>query len=246
MLAMNFRLSTLFTFLIIFLLLSSNGYSSTENNPASIKCELLSTSQRAELIDSFKQSELNTDRQPSTAKRKQLAMRLHQEVEPYMACVRLEPDSKSKFKLANTLVGKLDAYTRFIYLAEIASISLEVDKNKEASMYASESLRLAQAYRQDLYYGDAIHSSNIVLGHVAFNHGKISEARQFLLQASKTPGSEKLSVDGPDTALARKLAIAGETETVIEYLRACKDFWANDNGQIDQWIASLQSQKLPF
>ena len=131
-------------------------------------------------------------------------MQLYEEVEPYIICVRLETDPYSKFKLAKVLLAKLNIYTRFIYLSEMGSIALDINKNEEASIYASELLKLAQAYRQDLNYGNAIHDANIVLGHIALSHGNVSDAKQFLIKASETPGSEELSLNGPDTTLAAK------------------------------------------
>lgn len=243
---MNLNYLALVVSVCIFLIGSSKAHCSAEGRHVVIECEKLHASDRILLIEAFEQSTLNIDRQPSQAKRKQLAMQLYEEVEPYITCIRLETNPNSKFRLAKVLLGKLNIYTRFIYLSEMASITLDVNKNEEASMYASELLKLAQAYRQDLNYGNAIHNANIVLGHVALNHGNISDAKKFLIKASETPGSEELSLNGPDITLAKKLAKANETDAVIKYLRLCKDFWIHDNGRIDQWIASLQNNKLPF
>lgn len=243
---MNHQFLALVVSVSIFLICTSKAHSSDEGQHVPIECEKLQTSDRILLIKAFKQSTLTIDRQPSQAKRKQLAMQMYEEVEPYITCIRLETDPHSKFKLAKILLGKLNAYTRFIYLSEMASIALDINKNEEASMYASELLKFARAFRQNMNYGNAIHNANIVLGHVALNHGNISDAKRFLIKASKTPGSEELSLNGPDTTLAKKLAEAGEIETVIQYLSLCKDFWKHENGRIDQWIASLQNNKLPF
>jgi len=78
------------------------------------------------------------------------------------------------------------------------------------------------------YYGNVVHDNNQWLGLVAGRENRLEEARHYLIQAGKSPGSLQLDSFGPDMILAQKLLKCGprEREAVLLYLDLVADFWA--------------------
>ena len=117
-----------------------------------------------------------------------------------------EPNPHIRLELAQSLLKKLNAYTQYNYLGDIAKYALETNNNDLATKYSMELLKFANIYSNDPNYGNAVHQANIILGHISINEGALNKAKQYLLQAGMTTGSVQLARTGPDFTLAKKLA----------------------------------------
>jgi hypothetical protein len=80
----------------------------------------------------------------------------------------------------------------------------------------------------------------MVLGLVALRQGNIPEARRYLLESGKTPGSPVLGSFGPDLTLAREFLEKGDRDTVLEFLALCKGFWKMGADQVDAMAAEVR------
>jgi hypothetical protein len=58
---------------------------------------------------------------------------------------------------------------------------------------ANAVLSASDKYRSDWNYGNAVHKANLALGRVALRDGDIEQAKHYLIEAGKTPGSPQLN-----------------------------------------------------
>ena len=100
--------------------------------------------------------------------------------------------------------------------------------------------RLANGNKDDWNYGNAIYNGNVVLGLVALRQDNVADARRYLLESGKTPGSPVLGSFGPDFTLARELLEKGERDTVLEFLTLCKGFWKMGGDRLDAMTAEVR------
>lgn len=75
--------------------------------------------------------------------------------------------------------------------------------------------------------GDAIHDGYQLLGLAALEEKRMDDAKRYLLEAAKTPGSTTLELFGPNMRLAQDLLDLGEKDIVLEYLNLVSKFWGN-------------------
>ena len=108
-------------------------------------------------------------------------------------------------------------------------------------------------------YGNVIHEANTILGRVALRQNDLEKARQYLIQAGKTPGSPQLNSFGPPFTLARELLEKGQKEAVLEYLDLVAVFWADPEKvkprfkegtqgkvlQLAKWKQEIREGKIP-
>ena len=80
---------------------------------------------------------------------------------------------------------------------------------------------------------------------MAFDAGDIKEAKRFLLEAGKTPGSAQLNTFGPNMFLAKNLLEMKEREVVFEYFELCAKFWKRNNGRLEQWKNNVLKEEMP-
>jgi hypothetical protein len=86
----------------------------------------------------------------------------------------------------------------------------------------------------------------MVLGRIAVREGRIEDAKRFLIEAGKSPGSPQLDSFGPDMGLAKDLLEKGERDTVLEYFQLCRKFWeVGRRGKLDQWTKDVKAGKMP-
>lgn len=116
---------------------------------------------------------------------------------------------------------------------------------EDADKYARELLTLAPTFQGNWNYGNAIQDGNLVLGRIALHEGQTVEAKQYLLEAGKSPGSPTMNSFGPNMSLARDLLEKGERETVLQYFELCRKFWEMDDGKLDQWSQEVKADKIP-
>ena len=141
------------------------------------------------------------------------------------------------------LAGR-DAATRAPLLPRLAHAAYAAGNRVKAERYANDTLEAA-THGVFPWTGDAIHQGNIVLGHLALLRGDQEAARHHLLAAGKTPGSSTLDSQGPNMSLARDLLYGGDTETVLQYLEECRNFWNGSRGKLAEWIVLIRGGLKP-
>jgi TonB family protein len=129
---------------------------------------------------------------------------------------------------------------RFYALTDLPKQALDAGALEKASSYATDLLQLANDHKGDWNYGNAIYNGNTVLGLVALRQGNVAEARRYLLESGKTPGSPVLGAFGPDLTLARELLEKGERDAVLEFLTLCKSFWTIGADRLDAMTAGVR------
>ncbi len=149
-------------------------------------------------------------------------------------------------RATNKLAAASTEQDRFYALDDAAKESFEVGKIGDAKNYATELLTLAPKFRGNWNYGNAIQDGNLVLGRIAVRDGKIEEAKNYLLEAGRSPGSPQMDSFGPNMSLAKDLLEKGERDTVLQYFELCRKFWAMDYGKLDKWSLEVKAGKMPY
>ena len=134
---------------------------------------------------------------------------------------------------------------RFYALDEAAKESFVLGKTQEARNYATNLLALLPRFPNDWNYGNAVQDSNLVLGRIAVQEGRLEDAKRHLLEAGNSPGSPQMNSFGPNMSLAQDLLGKGEREAVLEYFQRCRKFWRMDNGRLEQWSEEVRAGKTP-
>ena len=135
--------------------------------------------------------------------------------------------------------------TRFYALDDAAKQSFETGKIEDARKYATELLALAPNFQGNWNYGNAIQDGNLVLGRIAVREGRMEEAKKYLLEAGKSPGSPQMDSFGPNVSLAKDLLEKGERDTVLQYFELCRKFWTMDDGKLDEWSKAVKAGEVP-
>jgi len=148
-------------------------------------------------------------------------------------------------KATNTVASAPSEAEKFYALDAAAKESFGAGKIEGARQYATELLALAPKYQGDWNYGNAIQDGNIVLGRIALQEGKTNEAKEYLLEAGKSPGSPQMNSFGPNMSLAFDLLKAGDQNTPLQYFESCRKFWKMDRGQLDDWRDAVKAGKIP-
>jgi hypothetical protein len=135
--------------------------------------------------------------------------------------------------------------SRFDELGDTAKDSLKAGKLEEARKQATELLSLSRQHGTNGDYGNATHDANLVLGRIAVLEGRIEDAKKYLLEAGRTPGSPQLDTFGPSMSLAQDLLEKDEREVVLQYFALCRKFWEMENGRLDLWSKQVANGKMP-
>ena len=145
------------------------------------------------------------------------------------------------------LLGRMPGvrYPRFISLGYRAKRAFKTYEREQATALARELLLIAEEYREDWHYGNALHQAHLVLGWVALSQGDLATARSELLCAGRVPGSPQLNSFGPSMGLAKEMLQAGQHEAVLEYLDLCRKFWAIGVERLDQWTVDVRDSRMP-
>jgi hypothetical protein len=134
---------------------------------------------------------------------------------------------------------------RFYALDDVAKESFNVGKIEDARKYATELLALAPRFQGNWNYGNAVQDGNLVLGRIAVHEGRMEEAKQYLLEAGKSPGSPQMDTFGPNMSLAKDLLEKGERDTVLQYFELCRKFWEMESGKLNEWSRAVKTGKIP-
>lgn len=133
----------------------------------------------------------------------------------------------------------------FYKLTDIAFDALASGESGKAKFNAEVLLKKAESFRENWNYGNAFHIGNLVLGQIAFDSGDLDEAKRFLLEAGKTPGSPQLNTFGPNMLLAKELLANQEYEAVLKYFELCAKFWDDRQGSLEQWKNAVLKKEMP-
>jgi tetratricopeptide (TPR) repeat protein len=151
-------------------------------------------------------------------------------------------------------------YLRMSLLAEAAYTGAEqVDASRHnpaaakaefetARTCAQEALQLAPKFRNDPDYGTAIYNANMVLGLLAMRAGNRKAAVQFMLDASKAPGTEELAYSMTDFSLKLPewLFRDGERDSVAEFLERFSQMNVSEKGYLQESAKAIRSGKKPL
>jgi hypothetical protein len=138
-------------------------------------------------------------------------------------------------------------YVRLLGLRGAAELALRFGMLDRAARLARELLSLAERFRDDFYYGNAVHHGHLILGRVALGRGDRAAAGEELLAAGRTPGSPQLGSFGPNMRLARDLLRAGERDVVLRYFELCAVFWVSPGASVALagWADQVRSGSVP-
>jgi hypothetical protein len=132
-------------------------------------------------------------------------------------------------QLLDRAIGELDKATteedRFGALGDAAKQSFAAGKIDDAGKYAGELLKLAPKFDGCWNYGNAVQNGNLVLGRIAVRENRIDDAKRYLIEAGKSPGSPQMDSFGPNMSLAKDLLERGEKDVVLQYFDLCRSFW---------------------
>ena len=159
-------------------------------------------------------------------------------------------------KFPTTPQGRLDKATKelaaastgenkFYALDGAAKESFNAGKIQDAENCANELLKMAPNFQSNWNYGNAVQDGNLVLGRIAVNNGQIEDAKKYLLEAGKSPGSPQMNSFGPNMSLAKDLLEKGERDTVLQYFDLCRKFWKIDYGKLDEWSKEVKAGQIP-
>ena len=90
-----------------------------------------------------------------------------------------------------------EAYKSFL-LDDLAKTAFDAGETNKARMYAEKMLQEAHLQKKDWQLGNDIFFGNLVLGRLALEAGDIEQAKHYLIEAGKTPGSPQLNSFGPN------------------------------------------------
>jgi len=153
--------------------------------------------------------------------------------------------TKSLKELENAYSNTPEKQKRFYLLDSLAKAAYEADDLNKAKFYANDLLNLASQYRKDWNYGNAIHHGNLILGRIALKTGDVDNAKKYLIEAGKTPGSPQLNSFGPNMALAKELLENGESDSVLKFLEQCEHFWEMKEDRLKKWRSDIQNKVVP-
>lgn len=151
-------------------------------------------------------------------------------------------------RFQRAIIGLENAKTqeeRFYALNDAAKQSFIAGKVGDAQKYAQELLALLPQFQKNWNYGNAVQDANLVLGRVAVRDGRLDEAKRYLLEAGKSPGSPQMNSFGPNMTLAKDLLEKNEKQAVLEYFELCRQFWEMDKGRLDKWSGQVKEGKIP-
>jgi thiol-disulfide isomerase/thioredoxin len=148
-----------------------------------------------------------------------------------------DPSEKVRWLREAVAISTAEAM-RADYLWQLATAEVDAGQLDAAEKDARAALKV-------LTYGwtswNAINRAHTVLGRVALQRGKTTEAREHLLDSARLPSDAKNF--GPDMQLAQALLDAGERDVVSQYLEMCRPFW--NATMIDRYVASVKNDAMP-
>jgi tetratricopeptide (TPR) repeat protein len=161
----------------------------------------------------------------------------------------LQPERKQQAAAALTEFERAFALTtddtrKSYLLDDLAKTAFDAGETDRAKSYAQQALNYTGSGKKDWNTGNAIHHGNLILGRIALQDGDIEQAKHYLIEAGKTPGSPQLDSFGPNMALAKDLLEKGQKDVVLEYFTLCAKFW-DSRSKLDAWAATVKQGGIP-
>jgi len=160
--------------------------------------------------------------------------------------------------------GENAEHERVLKLTTSVPAAYRAGNTDRAAAMANELLALAPKFPADWNYGNAMHTAHLVLGHIAFDAGDMTEAKRQLLASvdgsilpyglrakneedgrGQAKASPQMDSFGPDMSLASDLLSKGESETVLKYFDLCAKFWSMDEGRLAEWRRQIAAGEKP-
>jgi tetratricopeptide (TPR) repeat protein len=165
----------------------------------------------------------------------------------WLGCGRVPPPTPQERldRATNELAKANSPEERFYALNDAAKESFVAGRTDDARKYAQEILALLPKFKGDWNYGNAVQDGNLVLGRIAVREGRVDEAKRYLIEAGKSPGSPQMNSFGPNMSLAKDLLEKGERDVVLEYFELCRKFWKMGQEDLDQWTSDVRTGKVP-
>lgn len=155
-----------------------------------------------------------------------------------------EKDPVVKLQLLEQIMDRGES-DKWSWSDNAARIAFKIGEYDKAEKYAVASLTMSTVYKGNWNYGNAIHNSNVILGRISLVQGDIDQAKNYLLEASKSEGSPQLDTFGPNLELANELLIENERVAVVQYLESISTFWEMDNGCVKRWLSEIEDGGTP-
>ena len=111
---------------------------------------------------------------------------------------------------------------------------------------AEGALSLAESFKDNWNYGNALHYGHTVLGLLALRSGDTAVASAELIASGEVPGSPQLGSFGPSMRLARELLKVGCKEPVVLYFHLCRAFWKMGDIWLDLWEKKVARGAIPL
>lgn len=158
-------------------------------------------------------------------------------------CDKCAKDSEMSWNPPDKFVT--DRLSRFYALDDLVKSAYRANDLAAAGTWATEYLELANTYKCNWNYGNAVHDANRYLGLISLKNGNADAAAVYLREAGKSTGSPQLDSFGPELDLANELLRQGRVEAVQSYLKDIQKFWKTDNGQVAGWLAAIDAGEKP-
>ncbi len=155
--------------------------------------------------------------------------------------------SELKDKLSKAPEGLKKFYAHTEIVNKYGHENLTPENQEEARNFASELLLMAENYKKDWNYGNALHDGNLVLGRLALRSGDVTTAKDYLKRSCEIKGSPQLNSFGPHMTLAKELLEKKEKVAVLNYIDCCLKFWtpAPFDDIVTEWKAAIKQDKIP-
>jgi hypothetical protein len=173
------------------------------------------------------------------AETEETALTPEQEIQLKQLALERAPSELAKWEAAK------DEESKFSALPRAAFAAFHLERFALAEDLAKQSLSMACSFKENWNYGNAIHVGHTVLGLLALQSGKLSEAILSLKASGATPGSPQLNTFGPTMQLAKELLRTGEFEVVEQYLIQCRAFWEMGIIWLDLWEEKVRAHSIP-
>ncbi len=128
-------------------------------------------------------------------------------------------------------VSKERNFSQFNGLPDAYYSAGKIEKAFEA---ANKLLKLADEYRDNWNYGNAVNNAHTVLGMIAFEKGDILKALKHLSQSSEDIATPQTSSFGPRTELVRLIARAGYHDEALNYLDEAQRLCGYENDRFNE------------
>jgi hypothetical protein len=123
--------------------------------------------------------------------------------------------------------------------------AFNLNKYPEAGELARRTLKIAESFKDDWNYGNAIHYGHTVLGLLALRNGEVQLAVTELRESGNTLGSPQLGSFGPTMRLAKELLEHGRSQDVLEFLLQCQSFWKSGGRWLSIWEKKITRGVVP-